>query len=155
MSPASTGPDAGKAILDAARERFLYRPKKPYEYRKGADDTDIDGDDRLETDCSHFVHRALQDAGYKNIPYLTSTSLNNPAEAGKYYDEVSVEDVRPGDLAVFDGHVSLVDKKRYGKVNENDSVERYHGHLLHAERPWENEKDCKVGQTFRSAKKHT
>lgn len=55
-------------------------------------------------DCSHLVNEMLRSAGY-DIRYQTTRELAN----SKYFEVVSADDVRPGDLILWNGHVGVVE----------------------------------------------
>lgn len=66
-------------------------------------------------DCSNLVNEILKRYGYK-IPYQTTTGLKN----SKFFDKVDPKDVKPGDIALWDGHTGIVEEpidadKKIGK----------------------------------------
>ena len=58
-------------------------------------------------DCSHLVSTVFSQNRIQ-IPYLTTTQLASQ-QALKYFDVISENDVKPGDLVLFDGHVGFVE----------------------------------------------
>ncbi|PTU69993.1 hypothetical protein DBB33_11355 [Chromobacterium haemolyticum] len=88
------------AILDQ-RERF-----KGYQYGYGGNGKASAGGVR-KIDCSNLVNQAIKGAGYE-IPYENTSGLDK----SKYYEEVDLKDVRPGDIALWRGknnHTGLVE----------------------------------------------
>jgi len=66
-------------------------------------------------DCSHLVSEILKRYGYK-IPYQNTAALKN----SKFFDEIDAKDVKPGDIALWDGHTGIVEEpidadKKIGK----------------------------------------
>ncbi|MCD4498551.1 NlpC/P60 family protein [Chromobacterium vaccinii] len=90
----------GQSILDQ-RGRF-----NGYKYLYGGNgQKDAKGVNRI--DCSHLVNQALTGAGYA-IPYQTTAGMAN----SKYYEEVDAKDVKPGDIALWQGnknHTGIVE----------------------------------------------
>ncbi|MBX9348109.1 C40 family peptidase [Chromobacterium vaccinii] len=90
----------GQALLDQ-RSRF-----NGYKYLYGGNgQKDAKGVNRI--DCSHLVNQALTGAGYA-IPYQTTAGMAN----SKYYEEVDAKDVKPGDIALWQGnknHTGIVE----------------------------------------------
>jgi Ca2+-binding RTX toxin-like protein len=58
-------------------------------------------------DCSHLVSTVFSQNRIQ-IPYLTTTQLASQ-QALKYFDVISENDVKPGDLVLFEGHVGFVE----------------------------------------------
>lgn len=89
-----------QAILDQ-RSHF-----NGYKYLYGGNgQKDAKGVNRI--DCSHLVNQALTGAGYA-IPYQTTAGMAN----SKYYEEVDAKDVKPGDIALWQGnknHTGIVE----------------------------------------------
>jgi murein DD-endopeptidase MepM/ murein hydrolase activator NlpD len=88
------------------RQRKFF--KSGYEYGMGGAGTgDKDKDGKKEIDCSHLVNSLLVGAGYR-IPYEPTATLGS----SKFYDEVDVDDVAPGDLLLWrtsHQHVGIVE----------------------------------------------
>ena len=77
----------------------------------------------LGIDCSYFVYTAFKSAntGY-NISYQTTSAMLN----SKYYTKKNLSDIKPGDIALKNGHVRLYvgrDGEYYGfyEANAGDS----------------------------------
>ncbi|WP_152562907.1 hypothetical protein [Serratia sp. Ag1] len=71
-----------------------------YKYGKGRG-TLKDGTQTI--DCSHLVNEILKRYGYK-IPYQNTAALKN----SKFFDEIDAKDVKPGDIALWNGHTAIV-----------------------------------------------
>lgn len=101
-----------------------------YEYAKGGDGTDKDGDGKIEIDCSQMIVDTLKRAGY-NLPDDYSTGeLNDPRWAKRYFGEVT-DEIRPGDIILFDPnvqHVGIVENIWF-----DENLGRYVGTFFHAE----------------------
>ncbi|MEN3030371.1 glycoside hydrolase family 19 protein [Chromobacterium amazonense] len=92
------------AIL-AQRTRF-----NGYRYKLGGNgEKDAKGVNRI--DCSHLVNQAVKGAGYA-IPYQTTADMAH----SEYYEEVDPKDVKPGDIALWQG-----DKNHTGIVENYDA----------------------------------
>jgi len=77
----------------------------PYEWGyAGANGTDVDGDGKIEYDCSNFVTKVLNDLGY-NIKNEGTDNIN--LDHSKYYDQVGEADLQKGDVVLFDGHIGF------------------------------------------------
>lgn len=61
-------------------------------------------------DCSGLAHAVGKERGY-NIPYESTSALAK----SKYYNIIDPNDVKSGDLAVWSGHVGVVDTPINGK----------------------------------------
>lgn len=55
-----------------------------------------------KSDCSHFVHHVMQQAGV-NVPYETTSSILNSGS----YQEVTAANAQPGDVLVQGGHMGV------------------------------------------------
>ncbi|QND82609.1 Uncharacterized protein ChrSV_0380 [Chromobacterium vaccinii] len=98
--PAASNASNGNNVLNQ-RSRF-----SGYKYKLGGNgEKDSKGVNRI--DCSHLVNQALTGAGYA-IPYQTTAGMAN----SKYYEEVDAKDVKPGDIALWQGnknHTGIVE----------------------------------------------
>jgi hypothetical protein len=113
-------------ILDAAHKK--YGSSQIYEYRKGGNGIDTDGNEIPEIDCSHLVYGALIAVNIK-IPYTyVVTSALNSDKSEIYYGNILPEEVLPGDLIVFDGHVGIVESIFYDEV-----IQKLRGTFFHSE----------------------
>lgn len=65
-------------------------------------------------DCSHYTRRIYLDAGVDYGPYIVTQTMKG-IHNNRYFQEVSYEDARPGDLMVY-GYKSLFTKKWHGHV---------------------------------------
>ncbi|WP_199155182.1 NlpC/P60 family protein [Chromobacterium sp. ASV23] len=105
--PSSATPSTasgGQTIL-SQRSRF-----DGYRYKLGGNgEQDAKGVKRI--DCSHLVNQAVKGAGYA-IPYQTTADMAH----SKYYEEVDAKDVKPGDIALWNG-----DKHHTGIVEDYDA----------------------------------
>jgi VCBS repeat-containing protein len=72
----------------------------------GNGSTDWNGNGRNEIDCSNLVNQMLRNEGY-DIQYSDTAGLNK--DSSKYFDTVDAADVRPGDIALWDGHMGVVE----------------------------------------------
>jgi hypothetical protein len=116
--------DAAK-IIEAAKEKF---GGTPYEYRRGGSGTDTNKNKIPEIDCSHLVFEALNEASIK-IPYeYVMTAALNSQRATIYYGIVQPEELIPGDLIVFDGHVGIVKS-----VYFDNKIKKIRGTFFHSE----------------------
>ncbi|MEN6080751.1 glycoside hydrolase family 19 protein, partial [Chromobacterium piscinae] len=99
--PATQSPHANQESILSQRGRF-----NGYKYLYGGNgQKDAKGVNRI--DCSHLVNQALTGAGYA-IPYQTTAGMAN----SKYYEEVDAKDVKPGDIALWQGnknHTGIVE----------------------------------------------
>jgi hypothetical protein len=115
-------------LIDIAKR--IFRPEY-WEYRYGAKGEDKDGDYMAETDCSWLVSRVLKTKF--NIPYLNTATLNS-FWADKYFDPMSISEVRRGDLIVFwdpkkGGHVGFIEEIHY-----DSNLGKYVGKMFHIDR---------------------
>ncbi|AHG22900.1 hypothetical protein Z042_17835 [Chania multitudinisentens RB-25] len=69
-------------------------------------------------DCSHLVNEILKRYGYK-IPYQTTAEL----KSSKFFDEIDVKDVKPGDIALWDGHTGIVEEP----INADEKIGKFYG----------------------------
>jgi hypothetical protein len=124
----------GLRILSRAKDTFAgtdENGKPRYEYKLGGKMIDTNGNGIPEVDCSYMVYDTLQKCGYSVVyPNLVTRELNdlNPNKAGRYFEEVTVNDVREGDLIVFDGHVGIVEGIWY-----DSNLGDYVGTFFHSE----------------------
>lgn len=104
-------------------------------YRFGGNNLNghIPGEDGI--DCSHFVFQVLTRTGHYKGDYVTSDYWITKGFA------VEKEDLKPGDIAVYHGHVAIIASyeggdyayivhakgKKYGIVYERVNVVTYHG----------------------------
>jgi hypothetical protein len=62
-------------------------------------------------DCSNLVQQSLLAAGY-NVPYLNTDAIYRngsvTATALQYYQTVPLNQLQPGDVIVFQGHMGIV-----------------------------------------------
>ncbi len=57
-----------------------------------------------EIDCSHLVHKAFEDAGYK-YPYCTTGGLPGSDD----FTKVGLGNAQRGDIILFDGHMGFIE----------------------------------------------
>jgi cell wall-associated NlpC family hydrolase len=60
-----------------------------------------------ELDCSHLVHKAYAEAGL-TFPY-TRTADYDAVLVGSYFAPTSADELKPGDLLLYSGHVGIYD----------------------------------------------
>lgn len=109
------GPDAN------GNKRFEYG-RQDVQLKAGNDgsrlERDTDGDGLKGVDCSSLVWRALNEAGYDvqkefgSQASFTTRSLfdgnkNLTEKAERNFDKVSLDELKPGDLLMFKGHVAI------------------------------------------------
>jgi hypothetical protein len=103
--PAAPPAHSSQQAILAQRPRF-----NGYKYQYGGNgEQDAKGVKRI--DCSHLVNQAVKGAGYA-IPYQTTADMAH----SKYYEEVDAKDVKPGDIALWNG-----DKHHTGIVENYDA----------------------------------
>lgn len=105
--PSSATPStaSGAQAILSQRSRF-----DGYRYKLGGNgEQDAKGVKRI--DCSHLVNQAIKAAGYA-IPYQTTADMAH----SQYYEEVDAKDVKPGDIALWNG-----DKHHTGIVEDYDA----------------------------------
>lgn len=126
MSAGLISKEEAARILEAAQEKF--GGSQEYEYRRGGSGADTDVNDIPEIDCSHMVYEALKKANIK-IPYeYVMTATLNSEKANIYYGTVQPEELIPGDLIVFDGHVGIVKG-----VSLDTKIGKIRGSFFHSE----------------------
>ena len=62
-------------------------------------------------DCSAYVSWVLREAGYDDIGMQSSESLPNIAEQKGWLKIDNMEDLQPGDICFYDGHVNIFVKR--------------------------------------------
>ena len=62
-------------------------------------------------DCSAYVSWVLREAGYDDIGMQSSESLPNVAEQKGWFKIDNMEDLQPGDICFYDGHVNIFVKR--------------------------------------------
>lgn len=102
--------------------------KPKYRYVYGGNGLPQKGKGAPGIDCSHMVYESLAKSGLK-IPYshVMTSSLNSNA-SNTYFEKIQPEDVRAGDLIVFDEHAGIVET-----IYMDTSVGKYRGTFIHSE----------------------
>jgi Ca2+-binding RTX toxin-like protein len=124
-----------QALLDAAKAKYGgtdSNGNRKYRYDEDGTGTDMNGDGIPEISCSQMVYKALKDAELP-VQYLSARGDKqgrglNSNWADRFYGQVDISDVRPGDLIVFRAHVGLVESVYY-----DTSIGKYRGTFFHSE----------------------
>ncbi|OOV45515.1 hypothetical protein B1J93_04750 [Leptospira kirschneri serovar Pomona] len=106
---------AGARILSQAEALLRLNAESPFQYKMG--NTGLGG----IMDCTGFVYRANQGAGFEHIPYIGGSSI----EVSDHYKPVSEGERVPGDIKIItirdkngkvvDGHAMIYNGGKPGK----------------------------------------
>ncbi len=100
---------SGQGLIGVAKVCHDYLADNGYTYQYGAGHSEFPNIESISSiDCSAYVSWVLYKAGYEDVGAQSSETLINYAQNKGWEVINSLNDVKPGDIMIYDGHTNIL-----------------------------------------------
>lgn len=100
---------SGQGLIGVAKECHDYLSDNGYTYQYGGGHSDFPNIESISViDCSGYVSWVLYKAGYEDIGAQSSETLKDYANQKGWEVISSTNDLKPGDIVIYDGHTNIL-----------------------------------------------